>query len=84
MNLLNHEKPGRRLADYIEFKLNSVGYPIGLLPDDPTQENLVSSGTNWEHIPPSLILNALKWVPELQSSLKTMNEELSEARRFAR
>lgn len=56
---MTSKKPKRALADYSAFKLNSVGCLIGLLPDDPGQRSLVSSGTNWEHVPSSLILEGL-------------------------
>jgi hypothetical protein len=44
MNLFDNKNPGRALADYSAFKLNSGGYSIGLLPDNPDHVSLVSSG----------------------------------------
>jgi hypothetical protein len=59
MNLYDNENPSRKITDYRQVKLNSVGYPIGLLPDDPSKLHLVGEDTNWEHVPPTLILDAL-------------------------
>ena len=64
MNLYDNEISGRKLSDYRQFQLNSVGYPIGLLPDDPEKRHLVSQDTNWEHVPPTLLLDALTRVLE--------------------
>lgn len=68
----------RKLNDYRQIKLNSVGYPIGLLPDDPNNRHLVSPGTNWELVPSTLVLEALTRALEndadqATASKKTMN-----------
>lgn len=50
----------RRIEDYLEFQLNSVGAVIGRLPDDPDLARIVTEGTNWDLVPQQVMLNALR------------------------